>query len=83
MGALWARRTLVSVPRLASPFIVALREMGLTVIHDRRPRSGRISDQETDPEIRPEEITFLTTTALYVLPSQLFALLSIDMNKRL
>jgi hypothetical protein len=47
------------VPRLASPFIVALRERGLTAIHGRCPRSGRVSDQETDPEIRPE-ITFLT-----------------------
>jgi hypothetical protein len=48
------------VPRLASPFIVALRERGPTAIHGRRPRSGRVSDRETDPEIRPEEITFLT-----------------------
>jgi hypothetical protein len=46
--------------RLASPFIVALRERGPTAIHGRRPRSGRVSDRETDPEIRPE-ITFLTT----------------------
>jgi hypothetical protein len=60
MGALWARRTLVFVPRLAPPFIVALRERGPTTIHGRRPRSGRVSDRETDPEIRPEEITFLT-----------------------
>jgi hypothetical protein len=51
---------LVSVPRLASPFIVALRERGPTAIHGMRPRSGRVSDQETVPEIRPEEITFLT-----------------------
>jgi hypothetical protein len=50
---------LVSVPRLVSPFIVALRERGPTAIHDRRPQSGRVSDRETDPEIRPEEITFL------------------------
>jgi hypothetical protein len=47
------------VPRLASPFIVALRERGPTAIHGRRPRSGRVSDRETDPEIRLE-ITFLT-----------------------
>jgi hypothetical protein len=37
VGALWARRTLVPVPRLASPFIVALRERGSTAIHGRRP----------------------------------------------
>jgi hypothetical protein len=36
----------------------AARE-GPTAIHGRRPRSGRVSDRETDPEIRPE-ITFLT-----------------------
>jgi hypothetical protein len=53
VGALWARRTLVPVPRLASPFIVALRERGPTAIHGRRPRSGRVSNRETDPEIRP------------------------------
>jgi hypothetical protein len=53
VGALWARRTLVSVPRLASPFIVALRERGPTVIHGRCPRSGRVSDRKTDPEICP------------------------------
>jgi hypothetical protein len=47
--------TLVPVSRLASPFIVALRERGPTTIHGRRPRSGRVSDRETDPEI-----TFLT-----------------------
>jgi hypothetical protein len=41
------------VPRLASPFIVALRERGPTAIHGRRPRSGRVSDRKTDPEIRP------------------------------
>jgi hypothetical protein len=46
---------LVPVPRLTSPFIVALRERGPTAIHSRRPRSGRVSDQETDPEIRPED----------------------------
>jgi hypothetical protein len=39
---------------------VALRERGPTAIHGRRPRSGRVSDRETDPEIHPEEITFLT-----------------------
>jgi hypothetical protein len=50
---------LVPVPRLASPFIVALRERGSTAIHGRHPRSGRVLDRETDPEIRPE-ITFLT-----------------------
>jgi hypothetical protein len=38
---------------------VALRKRGPTAIHGRRPRSGRVSDRETDPEIRPE-ITFLT-----------------------
>jgi hypothetical protein len=64
LGALWARRTFVSVPRLTSPFIVALRERGPTVIHSRRPRSGRVSDRETDPEICPEEITFLTFSSL-------------------
>jgi hypothetical protein len=32
---------------------------GATAIHGRRPRSGRVSDWETDPKIRPE-ITFLT-----------------------
>jgi hypothetical protein len=62
VGALWAQRTLVSVPRFASSFIVTLRKRGPTAIHDRRPRSGRVSDQETDPEIRPEEITFLTVS---------------------
>jgi hypothetical protein len=51
------------MPRLASPFIVALRERGLTAIHGRRPRSGRVSDRKTDPEIRPE-ITFLTFSPL-------------------
>jgi hypothetical protein len=51
VGALWAWRTLVSVLRLA-PFIVALRERGSTVIHDRRPRSERESDRFPDPEIR-------------------------------
>jgi hypothetical protein len=49
--------------RLASPFIMALRERGFTAIHGSRPRSGRVSDQETDSEIRPEEITFLTVCA--------------------
>jgi hypothetical protein len=34
------------------PFIVTLRERGLTVIHDRRPRSGRGSDRFPDQEIR-------------------------------
>jgi hypothetical protein len=53
VGVLWARRTLVPVPRLASPFIVALHERGSTAIHGRRPRSGRVSDRETDPDIRP------------------------------
>jgi hypothetical protein len=55
---------LVFVPRLASPFIVALRERGPTAIHGRRPRSGRVSNRETDPEIRPEEIIFLTFSPL-------------------
>jgi hypothetical protein len=41
------------------PFIVALRERGLTAIHGRRPRSGRGSDQFPDPEI-----TFLTFSSL-------------------
>jgi hypothetical protein len=41
------------------PFIVALRERGLTAIHDRRPRLGRGSDQKIDPEI-----TFLTFSPL-------------------
>jgi hypothetical protein len=36
-------------------FIVALREMGPTAIHGKRPRSGRGSDQFPDTEI-----TFLT-----------------------
>jgi hypothetical protein len=52
---MWARRTLVPVPRLVSPFIVALRERGPAAIHGKRPRSGHVSDQETDPEIRPED----------------------------
>jgi hypothetical protein len=64
VGALWARRTLVSVPHLVSPFIMALCERGPTAIHGRRPRSGRVSDRKTDPEIRPEEMTFLTTRPL-------------------
>jgi hypothetical protein len=64
VGALWAQRTLISVPRLASPFIMALCERGPTAIHDRRPRSGRVSDRETDPEIDSKEITFLTTHPL-------------------
>jgi hypothetical protein len=55
VGALWARRTLVPVPRLAPPFIVALRERGPTDIHDKRPRSERGSNRFSDPEI-----TFLT-----------------------
>jgi hypothetical protein len=38
------------------PFIVALRERGSTVIHGKRPRSGRGSDRFSDPEI-----TFLTS----------------------
>jgi hypothetical protein len=33
------------------PFIVALCERGPTVIHGRRPRSGRESDRFPDPEI--------------------------------
>jgi hypothetical protein len=37
------------------PFILALRERGLTAIHSRRPRSGRGSYRFLDPEI-----TFLT-----------------------
>jgi hypothetical protein len=41
------------------PFIVALCERKLTAIHDRRPRSGRGSDQFSDPEI-----TFLTFSPL-------------------
>jgi hypothetical protein len=49
---------LVPVPRLTSPFIVALRERGSTAIHDKRPRSGRVSDQKTGPEI-----TFLTAVS--------------------
>jgi hypothetical protein len=40
VGALWARRTLVPVPRLAPLFIVALRKRAVTAIHGRRPRSG-------------------------------------------
>jgi hypothetical protein len=63
VGAQWTRRALAPVPRLASPFIVTLRERGLTAIHGRRPRSGRVSDRETDPEIRPE-ITFLTLLSI-------------------
>jgi hypothetical protein len=59
VGALWARRTLVPVPRLAPPFIVALRERRLTAIHDRRPRLGRGSNRFLDPEI-----TFLTFSSL-------------------
>jgi hypothetical protein len=55
MGALWARRTLVPVSCLTSPFIVALRERGPTAIHDRYPRSGRVSDRKINPEIRPED----------------------------
>jgi hypothetical protein len=41
------------------PFIVALRERGLTAIHGRRLRSGRGSDRFPDPEI-----TFLTEGTL-------------------
>jgi hypothetical protein len=41
------------------PFIVALRERGHTVIHDKRPRSGCRSDRFSDPEI-----TFLTFSPL-------------------
>jgi hypothetical protein len=41
------------------PFIVALRERGSTVIHDRRPRLGHGSDRFPDPEI-----TFLTFSPL-------------------
>jgi hypothetical protein len=55
MGALWARRTLVPVPCLTSPFIVALRERGSTAIHDRYLRSGCVSDQKTNAEIRPKD----------------------------
>jgi hypothetical protein len=33
-------------------FIMALRERGPTVIHDRRPQSGRGFDRFPDPEIR-------------------------------
>jgi hypothetical protein len=33
------------------PFIVALRERGLTIIHGRHPRSERGLDQFPDPEI--------------------------------
>jgi hypothetical protein len=58
---------LVLMPRLASHFIVALRERGPTVIHGRRPRSGRVWDRETDPKIRPRDhipntlITYITS----------------------
>jgi hypothetical protein len=41
------------------PFIVALCKRGSTVIHGRRPRSGRGSDRFSDPEI-----TFLTFSPL-------------------
>jgi hypothetical protein len=41
-------------------FIVALRERGLTAIHDNRPRSGRGLDRFPDPEI-----TFLTKMSNY------------------
>jgi hypothetical protein len=41
------------------PFIVVLRERGPTVIHGKRPRSGRGSDRFPDPEI-----TFLTFSPL-------------------
>jgi hypothetical protein len=34
-------------------FYMALREGGPTVTNDRRPRSGRVLDRETDPEIAP------------------------------
>jgi hypothetical protein len=43
------------------PFIVALRERGLTAIHGRRPRSERGSDRFPDPEITPSEEENLTT----------------------
>jgi hypothetical protein len=34
-------------------FYMALRERGSTATKGRRPRSGRVSDRETDPEIAP------------------------------
>jgi hypothetical protein len=46
------------------PFIVALRERGPTAIHDKRPRSGRGSDQFPNPEI-----TFLTLCTLVGIPA--------------
>jgi hypothetical protein len=52
MGSLWARRTLVPVPRLTPPFIVALRERESTAIHGRHPQSGRGSDRFSDLEIQ-------------------------------
>jgi hypothetical protein len=48
------------------PFIVALRERGSTVIHDRRPRLGNGSDRFPDPDI-----TFLTFSPLISI-SQLY-----------
>jgi hypothetical protein len=40
------------------PFIVTLRERGPTAIQDKRPRSGRVSNRFSNPEI-----TFLTPRA--------------------
>jgi hypothetical protein len=36
-----------------SLFYMVLREGGPTATNGRRPRSGRVSNRETDPEIRP------------------------------
>jgi hypothetical protein len=44
-------------------FIVALRERGLTAIHDRHPRSGHGSDRFPD-----SEITFLIFSPLISIP---------------
>jgi hypothetical protein len=59
VGALWARRTLVPVPRRALLFIIALHEMTPIVIQDKRLQSERRSDRFSNPEI-----TFLTIASL-------------------
>jgi hypothetical protein len=62
VGALWARRTLIPVPQLAP--LVALRERGSTVIHDRRPRSRRGLTGFPIWRSGDPEITFLTSIPL-------------------
>jgi hypothetical protein len=52
-GAVGTANVSSRAPACLTFYCGAARE-GATAIHDRHPRSGRVSDRETNPEIRPE-----------------------------